>query len=224
MASLAPRQLKIGTIIDKTLGVIEHNTRTVLLYVLVLSAINAAITYFSVTELGPTQQMGVEVVKFAIGISAAYVLLEAMLSKTGLRARTAGDVFFPYLGLSIVYGLGVMVGFILVILPGLLIMARWIIAQPMLVARGGGIMASLGESWERTRGSEFQIIAAALALLVLLIAVIIAAGALFEQADPIGIVVAQLATSATSVVSLAMGVALYGLIAGGTGAEALPAR
>ena len=136
MASLAPRRLKIGTIIDKTLGVIELNARSALIYVAVLSAINAAITYFSVTELGPTQQMGVEVVKFAIGISAAYVLLEAMLSKTGLRARTTGDVFLPYLGLSIVYALGVMAGFILVILPGLLIMARWIIAQPMLVARG----------------------------------------------------------------------------------------
>ena len=41
-------------------------------------------------------------------------------------------------------------------------MARWSIAQPLLVARGDGVMAALGESWERTKDKEFQILGAAL--------------------------------------------------------------
>ena len=41
-------------------------------------------------------------------------------------------------------------------------------------------MKALGESWERTSGNEFQILGAALALLILPIAVMIACSILFE--------------------------------------------
>lgn len=211
MATLPTRELKIGAIIDKTLGVVEHSMAPSLIYLVAITAISSAIGYFTVEMTAPTQQAVIGLVKFAVGVIAAYLLLEAMVRKTGLRSREGEAVFFPYLGLSIVYALGVMVGFILLIIPGLLIMARWSIAQPILVARGEGAMAALGESWERTRGNEFPILVAAVALIIVLIAVVIASSVFFDQASPAGIVITQLASSAITVVSLAMGVALYGM-------------
>lgn len=216
MATLPSRELKIGTIIDKSLGVVERTMSTALIYLAVLTVINVAIAYFTLGMTAPMQQLVIGLVKMVVGIVAAYVLIEAMLGKTGLRTRANEDVFLGYLGLSILYTLGVGIGFILLIIPGLLFMARWSIAQPLLVARGQGVMQSLGESWEQTKGNEFSIIVAALALLIPLIAVIIACSVLFEKDDMIGIVVTQLASSATSIVSLGMGVALYGLIAART--------
>jgi hypothetical protein len=214
MVILASRSLKIGNLIDKTLAVIEHGLAPSLIYIAGLTLINSAIGYYTLTMTAPLDQLVIGLGKFVVGVVAAYLLFDTLLRKTGLITRTEGDVFLPYVGLSILYTLGVVAGLIVIIIPGLVIMARWIIAQPLLIARGDGVKQALGESWDRTRGSEFAIIGAWFALLIPLIAVIIACTILFDPADPIGILIGQLATSATSVVSLAMGVAAYGLLIG----------
>lgn len=209
-----PRQLKIGTIIDKTLGVMEHCVAIAAIYVAGLTLFSAAIKYFTLGMTRPVELLGVTVVSFAVSVAAAYFALNAMLEKTGLRSRTSDDVFFAYIGLSILYILGVGLGFIAIILPGLVIMARWSLAQPMMLARGDGVMQALGASWERTKGNEFQIIVAVLALFVVPIAIVIASGAMFGQESAVGIVLTQFVSSAMSALGLAMGVALYGLMEG----------
>ncbi|KRA82674.1 hypothetical protein ASD76_00835 [Altererythrobacter sp. Root672] len=211
---LASRSLKVGTIIDKTLGVVEHALKPTLIYIVGLTVINAAIGYFTVGMTAPMDQLVIGLGKFVVGVVAGYLFLDALLRKTDLVSRTEGDMFLPFIGLSILITLGVVAGFIAIVIPGLVIMARWMIAQPLLIGRGYGVRQALGESWERTRGSEFAIIGAWLALLLPLLAVLIACAMLFDPADPIGIVITQLATSATSVVSAAMGVAVFGLIVG----------
>ncbi|MEO6387087.1 MAG: hypothetical protein ABIO18_01935 [Croceibacterium sp.] len=220
MVMQAARTLKIGTIIDKTLGVIEHSVTPSVIYVLALGVINSAVGYFTVDLTAPLQLLAVGLLKFAIGIISAYLLLDSMLRKTGLRERGSEDVLFAYVALSVVYALGVIVGFICVVIPGLIFMARWSIAQPTLVARGGGVMKAMGESWEQTRGNEVSIIAAALGLLVVPIAVVITCSIVFEKANLGGIIVTEFVTSAMNVLSLGMGVALYGLIAGNRGTSA----
>lgn len=212
MATQMSRQLKVGTIVDKALAVLELNVRPVLIYVVAFTAVNLAISYFSLSLTAIMEQVGVGFAKFVVGVAAGYLLLDAMVSRTGLRTRSAEDVFFPFVGLSVLYILGVYAGLIAVVLPGLVVMARWSIAQPILVARGGRVMGALGESWARTSGAELQILGAMLALWILPIAILIASSLLFEPEDLVGIIVSQLATTALSLVSAAMGVALYGLI------------
>lgn len=219
MASVAPRELKIGKIIDKTFGVIEISAGPALVVVAILTAINIATTYFSL-ETSVTQQALLGLAKFVAGLVTGYVLLEIMIRKTGLRSRTQADVFFAYCALSVLYTLGFLLGFILFVFPAFFIMARWSIAAPMLIARGEGPMKSLGESWELTRGNEFSILAAILALFVLPIAITIACAMAFDPADLVGIAVAQLAAGVMSLLSIATGVALYGMIVGGPDAGA----
>jgi hypothetical protein len=209
-----PRQLKIGTIIDKTLGVLEYSAVPAAIYVAVLAPLTAAITYFTVDMTGALERLGVSLVQFVVGVTAAYLLIDAMLRKTGLRTRTDEDVFFPYFALSILYILGLIAGLIALVIPGLVIMARWSLAQPMMIARGDGVMQALGSSWERTKGNEFQIIVAVLALYVVPIAIVIACSLMFDPADPIGIGLTQFVSSIMSALGLAMGVALYGLMEG----------
>lgn len=215
MAIPAPRDLKIGKIIDKTLAVLELNMVPALIFVVALTAANLPITYVSTGSLDPLTLAGGQVLNSVVGIVCGYFLLVAMLRRTGLQSRTGGDVFLPYLGMSLLAGIAVGLGFIAIVLPGLFLMARWMIAGPLMVARGDGVMASLGESWNRTRGNELSIIAAALALVLIPVAVIIAARVFFEDGDLVGMVVSQIGSSAISAVVAAMGVALYGLIVGG---------
>ena len=223
MATLPTRDLKIGKVIDKTLGVLELNAVPTLIFVLVLTAVSLPITYFSVGSTAPMQVLGGQLLQNVVAMVCGYFLLVAMVRRTGLQSRMGDDVFLPYIGLSLLATLAVMLGLIVLILPGLFLMIRWSIAQPLLVARGEGVMASLGESWDRTRGNEFSIFVAALALLVPLIVVIIGAGALFEKANLFGMAITQLATSGVSAALLAMGVALYGMIVGVGEASAAPA-
>jgi hypothetical protein len=209
-----PRSLKIGTIIDKTLAVIEHSARPVLVYLVGLTLINATIAYLTLDMTAVRDQLFIGLANFAIGVVAAYFLLEAVVRRAGLRSRTDGDLFLPYCAMAVLATLGILAGLILLILPGLVIMARWSLAGPMLIARGDSPTRALGDSWERTRGAEFPILVAALALLIPPVVVMIAAPMLFDPANPVGIGLTQLATTATSVVTQTMGVALYGLIVG----------
>lgn len=215
MAIAATRDLKIGTIVDKTLGVLERVAVPALIYFAALTLINGAITYFTGAMIAPLQVLAIQLLKMVVSIVAGYLLLGVMLRKTGLLSRKGEDVFLTFFGLSLLSGFAVFVGFILLIIPGLFLIARWSIAQPLVVARGDRVMQALGESWERTRGNEFQILMAMLALLVLFIGIVIAGSALFEKTDAIGIAVTQAGSSAMSAVGLAMGTALYGLIVGG---------
>jgi hypothetical protein len=219
MAIAAPRDLKIGKIIDKTLGVVERTAVPALIFVIVVTALCAPITWFTVGSLSPSRLVGGELLKAVIGIVAAYFLIVPMLRRAGLHTRSDADAFLPFVGLSVLSTLGVLLGFIAFIIPGLFVMARWSIAQPLLVGRGAGVMEALGESWERTRGSEFSIIIAALALALAPIVVMIATAVFFEETSPVRIGVTQLASSAMSAIFLGMGVAIYGLMMGGSEAR-----
>jgi hypothetical protein len=222
MAISPARELKIGKIIDDTLGVLEKGAMPALIFVLVLTAASLPITYASVGSTAPLNVASGQLLQSIVGVVCSYFLLVVLMRRTGLQSGSAEDVFLPYLGMSILSALAVTLGMIALILPGLFLMVRWSIAQPVIVARGGGVMASLGESWERTRGNEFPIFAAALAVLVPMIAVIIAVSVFFEEGNLVGMVVSQIATSGISAVFLAMGVALYGLIVGGASEVAVP--
>jgi hypothetical protein len=213
-----PRELKIGTIIDETLGVLERCRWQALVFLAVLTLINGAATYFGLDYTSFSHELAKGIFNLTVGIVGAYVLFEAMLRETGFLPRGTEDSFLPYVGLSILYTLAVGLGLILIVLPGLFLMARWIVASPLLITRGGGVMAAMRDSWERTRGNEFPILVAVIVLFGLLIGVSIFAGLSFEEDDPVGIVVSQLASSATSLIGIAMGVALYGLIVAGSSA------
>ena len=207
-----PRELKFGNIVDKTIAVVDRCIRPALVYLVILTVVSATITYFSPATAPPLSQLVGALLKWVIGVIAAYFLIEAMLRATGLGTRPGGDSFVPFLALSALYTLGLILGFIAIILPGFIIMARWMIAQPLLIARRDGPRRALGQSWELTKGNELQILGALLAMLILPIAIVIACSVFFEKTDVVGIVVSQLASSAMSVIAAAMGVALYALI------------
>jgi membrane-anchored glycerophosphoryl diester phosphodiesterase (GDPDase) len=213
MATMPTRELKIGAIIEKTMTVIEHNALPALIFVAALVAVQCPITYFTVTA-GALSKVAVTLLTIVISVVASYLLLTTMIRRTGLLSRTKDDVFLTYFGLAILSAMAILVGMILLIIPALFLMARWSIAQPLVVARGDGVKQAFAESWQKTSGSEFQIIIAVLVLIIPLTAISILCGVLLDKASVVGIVVAQIATSGASVASVAMGVALYGMIVG----------
>jgi membrane-anchored glycerophosphoryl diester phosphodiesterase (GDPDase) len=213
MATAPARELKIGAIIDKSFAVIERAVTPSLIFVLSLTVVDGVIAYFT-ANMSPVAQLAVTPLRVVIGVFFSYQLLKAMIERTGLRSRGEGDVFLTYFGLAVLYGLAVALGLILLVLPALFLMSRWCLAQPLVVARGDGVMQAFGESWQRTSGNEFPIIMVVLLFVMVPIVISVVAGVMLPKDNLVGIAIAQLATTISSLLGLAMGTALYGMIIG----------
>jgi hypothetical protein len=69
----------------------------------------------------------------------------------------AVKTFLPLLGLAITAGLGMMLGFILLIVPGVILSVIWSVGAPVVVVEKRGVMESLQRSRDLTRGFRWQV-------------------------------------------------------------------
>ena len=215
MSVAPPRELKAGTIIDATLGVLERCAVPFVLFIVALTVLNGAVGYYGLEHTSVTQQVLKGVVGLTVGIAAAYFLYEAVLARTGLRSRQSDDAFLPFIGLAVITTLAVMVGLIALIIPGLYLMARWSIAAPVLMVDGKGPIKAMQDSWDRTKGSDFSILVAVLLFYGVPTLASVAAGIVLGPEDPLGIGLSQLASAVASALGVAMAVGIYGRMIGG---------
>jgi NhaP-type Na+/H+ or K+/H+ antiporter len=215
MSVAPPRELKTGVIIDETLGVLERCAVPFVMFIVALALLNSAVGYYGLEYTSVLQQVLKGVLGFTIGVAATYFLYEAVLARTGLRSRQSEDAFLPFIGLAIVTALGIMLGLVALVIPGLYLIARWSIAAPVLMIEGKGPIKAMQDSWERTKGSDFSIFVAVLLFFGIPWLASIAAGVVLGPEDPLGIVLSQLASVLTSALGVAMAVGIYGRMIGG---------
>ena len=66
-------------------------------------------------------------------------------------------IFLPYLGASILCGLAIMGGFVLLIIPGIILSIRLYFYSYLMIDRNFSAMESLKESFELTRGAAWDL-------------------------------------------------------------------
>ncbi len=111
-------------------------------------------------------------------------------SSPGQLLRAATPVLGQLILVGIVAYIGIVIGFILIIVPGLILITIWSVAAPVVVLEHPGVFASLRRSRELVRGNGWQVFGVIFVLFVLvdLVSFIIEAAA--ESAgSAIGIVV-----------------------------------
>lgn len=107
-------------------------------------------------------------VAFAVLLLPAYILIGAIthgaiVYLNGKRASlneclgTGLARMLPLVGLGLLSTLGIALGFILLIVPGIILATRWAVAAPAMVAERTGIMDSLGRSAELARNNRWRI-------------------------------------------------------------------
>ncbi|WP_409432564.1 hypothetical protein ACJ3XI_10190 [Litorimonas sp. RW-G-Af-16] len=104
--------------------------------------------------------MGVGFIGFLVGsiilqgalIHACVKDFNGEAGNVGRSIRVGMRYFWPLLGLGILVALGVMGGFLLFIIPGLLLALGWSIAAPILIIEDLPITKALGRSWELAKG------------------------------------------------------------------------
>lgn len=85
----------------------------------------------------------------------------------GTCLSTGIGTCLPVIGLSIVLAVGLMLGFILLIVPGVILFLAWSVAVPVLVIEKTGVFATLGRSAELTKGHRWAILGLAVVVWII---------------------------------------------------------
>jgi hypothetical protein len=224
----------LGNVIERSFGILGRN----LVPFLVLSGI-AAIPYiwyfWSIdaaqfaepgTALAPAARARLVFESFGISsligfvLSAlikAVILFGAFQDMRGQKFQIGASLqkglarFVPILGLLIVEGAGVILGFILLIVPGLILQIMWFVALPACVVEKTGPIASLGRSAALTKGSRWKIFGTVLLIgIVVGILNAVVSGVLTATHIRIALVIGQYAFQTVSIAFTAIvGVVIY---------------
>lgn len=104
--------------------------------------------------------------------------------RDGRRDHSVGDllrsvepVLFPLMVVSVLLGLGVAIGFILLIVPGLILMTLWSVVAPVTVLEHPGVLAAFGRSRELVRGNGWAVFGVIVLLYFMVVVISLLAGA-----------------------------------------------
>jgi hypothetical protein len=75
----------------------------------------------------------------------------------GQLLRAATPVMGQLILVGIVAGIGIVIGFVLIIIPGLILLTVWSLVAPVVVLENPGVFAALRRSRELVRGNGWQV-------------------------------------------------------------------
>ncbi len=205
------RQVTFGEFISEFQAVLTRHAPLLLIAGVALGVANTLLTYL-LSDNGGRGTSGI------IGLVIGYFLLKELLSREGL-IRNAGG-FWPYFGAGLLTGLGVIVGLILLIVPGIYFAARWSLAPAIVLGQGQGVTDSMRTSWAATEGNVWAIILFGLIIFGIYFVAAIVIGFLLGFGGLAGSFVQTLVTEFIGAIGSILGaasiVAIYRRLVGGT--------
>ncbi|HWD85953.1 MAG TPA: hypothetical protein VG321_09395 [Solirubrobacteraceae bacterium] len=94
----------------------------------------------------------------------------------GQLLRSVEPVFWPLVAVSILFGIGVGIGFVLVIVPGLILLVIWSVVAPVMVLERPGVFDAFRRSREIVRGNGWNVFGVIVMVFVIVFLVSIAVG------------------------------------------------
>jgi hypothetical protein len=192
VAEAEDRTVSIGRIFGRTVDTIVNNPVATLGIAFLFGAIPSLLMQFLVRgfraeALRPGDNlamMGVGLLMFLVSIVLAMItqgaLVRATVAQSEGRRASLGETLMaghtmalPLLGLAILSGIAMLLGFVLLFVPGVILYLMWSVSAPALVEERLGIGAALGRSRALTSGARWTIFG--LLLIVLVVAWLISA-------------------------------------------------
>jgi hypothetical protein len=143
-----------------------------------LGALGLAVFYTIVDTWGHGQSIRFQNI---VNIAVGYFVLRSVLSKEHLiETEGKGGTYWI---VSLLIGLGVLLGFVLLVVPGLYLLARWSLAPALTVSRDRRAIQAMRESWTITAGSAWPLVLAYLACGIAVLAAIVVVTAIAGLAN-----------------------------------------
>lgn len=178
------RRFDLGRVIERTFGAIGANGLPLLLMALVFVGLpQAALVWWQAQFMQPDSDLmsaGVIVwlISLVVGIVCSVIMqgvvthtvvadLQGRKASLGESVGVALKSFWVLLAVGIVAGLGMALGLILLIVPGILLFLVWLVAGPVVVAEGAGIGRALQRSRDLTRNHRWWLLLLAVVYLVI---------------------------------------------------------
>ena len=90
--------------------------------------------------------------------------------------RAASPYILPVIGAAILAGIGITIGFFLLIVPGLILLTFWCLIIPFIVLGGAGVFEAFGNSMRTVRGYAWRVFGTYVLVFLILIAFAIVLG------------------------------------------------
>ena len=84
--------------------------------------------------------------------------------------RAAAPYILPVIGAAILAGIGITIGFVLLIVPGLILLTYWCLIIPFIVLGGAGVFEAFGNSMRTVRGYAWRVFGTYVLVFLILIA------------------------------------------------------
>jgi hypothetical protein len=224
-------RIRVGDVVNETFAIYSQNFAPLVLTALVVFLIVGVIT-------GLLQRSG----GVFLGVLAAAIQLAAHALYTGFvvqlvrdvrdgrRDLAVGDLFsaatpaiVPLFVFGVLYGIGVAIGFILIIVPGLILLTFWSVGAPAIVVERLGPIQAFGRSWRLVRGDAWAVFGVLVVVFLILVVVGVILGGIGAVIGTGGIVVAAIVSSVfTAPFSAIASSVLFFDLGGGTGAPTAP--
>ena len=168
-----------------------------------------------------------------IGLAASflytgYVVKLVQDVRDGRRDFTVGELFShaaPFVGTlvlnGILAGIAIAIGFVLIIVPGLILLTIWAVIAPSIVVEDRGVFEAFARSRELVRGHGWQVFGAIVLAFLIVFVVGLVASIVGAAIGNVGQVILQTAASvATAPVAAHVSSILFFDLGGGGGAPA----
>jgi len=182
---VSSQQISPGAVVSRIWQIYRANARVLIGTALILFALQ-----FVVFLLVPGASVAVAILFWALSVLYQGMVVELVQDvqeggrdhSVSTMLRSVEPVLLQLMAVSIIFAIGVAIGFVLIIIPGLWLLVMWSVVAPVTVLERPGIFAAFGRSMELVRGNGWAvfgvIIIVSLAVLVVSLAVGLATASL----------------------------------------------
>jgi hypothetical protein len=208
------RPLDPGAVIARALEIYREHAGVLIPAALALFAVQALLAIV----LGGSLGIAVSVLSVVLGTFYQGMVVELVRDvqdgrlddSLGQLFASVGPVLVTLLAVSILFGVGVAIGFVALVIPGLALMTIWAVTAPVVVLERAGVIRAFTRSQELVRGNALPVFAVVLVVFVGLAIVSALAAILTAGLGDVGsALVSWLITAATAPLSAVTAAVLY---------------
>ncbi len=100
--------------------------------------------------------------------------------------RSVEPVFWPLAAVSVLFGIGVGIGFVFLIVPGLILLVIWSVVAPVTVLEHPGVFAAFGRSRQLVHGNGWNVFAVIVVVFLSVLVVSVGVGLLAGSLGSVG--------------------------------------
>lgn len=219
------RRMSIGRVFQRAFSTIGHNPGVVLGIAAIVGAVPSVVMNLVMQSIrgGDSAALATRSSEFwgAMILSWVFAVVLGALVQGALTRAVVADheghratfgeclaaalrVVLPLIGLGIIFAIAVGIGFVLLVVPGIIVMIAWSVAGPAVVVERDGVFTALVRSGDLTKGSRWKIFGLFLVLLVIYLLLFMVLGVVglgsLSATSPQGFGIVNLISSAITAV------------------------